>query len=234
YLGIFTNVSKESDFDPEYLFEMNKLTIKYKPHTKSTEVSSRITCHPFQTDSLRCFMHDITYVTSTNRTTDINNRFEVDQWFEMKFFEYSRGVQDVRVTEKEPTKFVKSFMKDIIDQFNIGQIGDIEFEKNADRFKKDGYMGIEKTPIGKCITMYITESGRYKKDTYKETDPNFQIRLLNGPFDQKDIRVRIEKKRGECTYSSPYAELLDKGQVVCTHMFSIKNELLNVSFNNFL
>lgn len=214
FLGIFTNVSKESDFDPEYLFEMNKVTVKYNPYVRSTNLSSRITCHPFQTNSLRCFIHNITHVTSLNRTSDINNRVEIGQWFEMKFFEYSPEIQNILVTEKVPTKFIKSFMKDIIHQFNIGQIADIRHVKDAEGFRKSSYVGLQKTPIGKCLTKCIMKLRKYKKDTNEGLDPNFQIRLLDSHFDQKDIHVHIKKNRNrDCIYSMPYADFLNKGEV---------------------
>lgn len=200
---------------------MNKLTITYTPRITTTELSSRITCHSFLTNSLRCFVHDIKYVTSINRTSDLNNRIEVGQWLEMKFMQYSRGVHNILVTGKKPTKLIKSFMKDIIHQFNVGNISDIENANDTHAFRKDGYIGQEKTPIGRCITTYLTEVGRYKKNAYEETNSSFQIRLLKERFDQKDIHVRIEKNRKDCIYSSPFSDFLGKRQMVCIHIFSI-------------
>ncbi|KYN16231.1 hypothetical protein ALC57_11517, partial [Trachymyrmex cornetzi] len=213
YLGIFTNVSKESDFDPEYVFEMSKVTIMYKPQIETTGFSSPITCHSFQTDRLRCFVHDIKYVTSINQISETSNQIEVGQWFEMKFMQNSRGIRDILVTEKKPTKLTKNFMKDIIHQFNIGPIGDIENANITHGFKKYGFIGREKTPIGKCISTYLTELRRFKKDAYEETNSSFQIRVLKGHFDQKDLHVYVKKFRSNCTYSSHFADFLGRGKV---------------------
>ena len=207
---------------------MNKVTITYKPQIETAGLSSLITCHPFQTDSLRCFVHDIKHVISKDQISETSNRIEVGQWFEMKFM-HSRGIQDILITEKEPTKLIKNFMKDIIHQFNIGSIGDIENVNDIHGFKKYGHMGEEKTPIGKCITTYLTQVGRYKKDAHKETNSNFQIKLLNGHFDQKDLHVYIKKFRNNCIYSSHFADFLGNGKVVCIHIciHNIEYHILN-------
>ncbi|EGI67428.1 hypothetical protein G5I_04073 [Acromyrmex echinatior] len=188
FLGIFTNVS---NFDPEYVFEMNKVTITYKPQIETAGFSSSITCHPFQMDNLRCFVHDIKHVISTDQISEKSNRIKVGQWFEMKFTD-TRGIQDVLIIEKRPKKLIKNFMKDIIHQFNIGPVGDIENVNNTHEFKKYDLMGEEKTPIGKCISTYLTQIGKYKMDGHKETNSSFQIGLLKDRFDQKDLYVYIK------------------------------------------
>ncbi|XP_011051506.1 PREDICTED: uncharacterized protein LOC105144347 [Acromyrmex echinatior] len=225
FLGIFTNVS---NFDPEYVFEMNKVTITYKPQIETAGFSSSITCHPFQMDNLRCFVHDIKHVISTDQISEKSNRIKVGQWFEMKFTD-TRGIQDVLIIEKRPKKLIKNFMKDIIHQFNIGPVGDIENVNNTHEFKKYDLMGEEKTPIGKCISTYLTQIGKYKMDGHKETNSSFQIGLLKDRFDQKDLYVYIKKYRNNCIYSSHFAHFLGKGKVTSyLHTITVRQNKLQM------
>ncbi|KYN41304.1 hypothetical protein ALC56_04455 [Trachymyrmex septentrionalis] len=193
---------------------MSKVTVTYTPLIETVGFISSIICHPFRTDSLHCFINDIKHVISKGLTLDTSSRIEVGQWFEIKFKHNKRGVRNELITEGNPTKLIKNIMKHMIHQFKIGPVGDIENVNDTHEFIKYEHMGEEKTPIGQCKTAYLMQLGRFKQDAYKKTNSNFQIRLLNGRFDQTDLHIYIKKKfMDDCDYSSQFADFLGTGKV---------------------
>ncbi|KYN21319.1 hypothetical protein ALC57_06244 [Trachymyrmex cornetzi] len=214
FLGIFANVSKESDFDPEYLFEVNKTVIEYRDMGKfvqTTQLNSTVTCHPFLMKSLQCDLHDVMISEYSNFTQTVYTwkRLEVEQSFEMDF--NNCGLRGI--LEKNHMRMTHSLISDIGCQFNL--FFDIRNHALNSSFVKDkttssGYI---------CDITYDIDETHMRKNAFKETNSNFQIKLLTEDFsNQKDSHIYIVDNKTDCM-SLGFHDFIMESEIVRIHIF---------------
>jgi len=117
YLAIDANVSN-SNFDPEYLYEVNKTTIVHREPLQTTQLTSTMICHPYP-ESLRCFLHNMMFVTTLKYEhfkQDVieevaREQFKIEKWFEMKFNDH--GLENTFV-KNDAEKMIESLIKHIV------------------------------------------------------------------------------------------------------------------------
>ncbi|XP_011051499.1 PREDICTED: uncharacterized protein LOC105144341 [Acromyrmex echinatior] len=217
FLGIFANVSKESDFAPEYLFEVNKTVIEYGNMGKFfqvTQLSSTVTCHPFLMETLYCDLHNVMTSKHSKFQTVTWKRLEDKQSFRMDF-NYC-GLQSLLHREKNYKEIYRGLISDIGSQFNL--FFDIRNALNSSLVEN------VTTSSGTCD---ITCDIDMKKNAFKET--NFQIKLLTEDFsNQKDSRVYIINNKTDCTSLGFHDIMMELEITGCTHMISVTDNKLKI------
>ncbi|KYM95656.1 hypothetical protein ALC62_13771 [Cyphomyrmex costatus] len=217
-LAVHANVSKKSDFDPEYLYELNKTSIAYREPFQITELTSTLICHPVLQTFLRCFLDDIVFITTLkyenlNVTEEITReKFSVKLWFDIEF--NKGGVVSVIVGVDD--RMIISLIKHIVSQFNIGSQASIDMLHPV--YNPTKYTTKEITPIGTCINICNMEVLLVKKAN-EEVDNKFQIKPVSKHFvNQTNLRIDIVKNRENCNYSQDFTEFLNGMEVVCVHI----------------
>ncbi|KYM95655.1 hypothetical protein ALC62_13770 [Cyphomyrmex costatus] len=213
---MIVNVSKITNFDPEYLYELNQTTIVYKEPLQITQLTSTIKCHPFPPISLRCFLHDILYVTkfehkNLNIIEEVTReRFKIGQWFEMKFS--IEGLQSTLV-RKDADNIVRNAIKYFVWQFDIG----INIQHFIPLFKSrftTTVMKFEKTSIADCTTELNFDVQRMMipPDPYLNFD--FTLTMKEDYTKYQYSRFLIEKNRIDCTPTFEYNDFLNSLVIV--------------------
>jgi len=223
YLAI--DVSNVSNFDPEYLYEVNKTTVVHREPLQTTQLTSTIICHPYPT-SLRCLLHDMMFVTTLKYEhfkQDVieeiaRELFKIRQWFEMKFNNHGleSTLVDTQYTKNDADKMIKSLIKHIVQQFN--------FDLMTSELQS-GTAIKESTPIGSCMTKYNIDVVYLNKSTNEKADSNFQIKPLSKLMTseqlakEKQLHLHIVKNRKHCHYSMKFSDFLNGMEVVRVYIY---------------
>ncbi|KYN41345.1 hypothetical protein ALC56_04497, partial [Trachymyrmex septentrionalis] len=224
YLGILANVSKESDFDPKYLFEVNKTVIEYNDMGKffqTIQISSAVTCHPFLMESLYCDLHNVMISKYSNLIqTVVWNRLEDKQSFRMDFNYY--GLQSILQHEKNRNKIYSRLISDIGSQFNLffyirNHALNSSLIENVTTLS--GYI---------CDITYDIDMTHMEKNAFKETNFNFQIKLLKDFSNQKDSRIYIVDNKTDCMSLGFHDIIMESEIVRCTHTISVTDNKLKI------
>ncbi|XP_071653645.1 uncharacterized protein [Temnothorax longispinosus] len=210
------NIS-ESNFSAEYLFDFNQTTVVHRDPLQTTQLTAALICQPYLLTSLYCFLQNVTFSTTltyqnVNVTEEVSrNHIKSEQWFEIYFNEH--GVQYILVPAKSD-KVIRSIMKDIANQFNIGGDKMAKLANGNFPFGSTTFTEREETPIGVCTTKHNMHTlyGVYDRNEHFK----FQIiplAMAKHFAEQRSTRIRIEKNRENCEYSEKFDSFLNGMQV---------------------
>jgi len=189
--------------------------VVFRDPLQTTEYNATVSCHVVEVNSLRCLLKNINiYSTLTYKNFNVTHEVTKEKlaskdWFQIKF--NARGVENILANDSSNTKDI---IKEIAYQFSIGNNLEDRTSSSPD---VSGFVKVEQSIIGSCMTTYVIIITNKSKDAQEQNSSDFRI-ILSAQSkryaDQKHLHVSIQKDRKSCQYSSEFDEFLNGMEMV--------------------